>query len=162
MAVVLLLALEAAALFGTALEPRPGPLLLCTQVAVVHLALLMPALGSIPGVWSAYTAAVAVAVVLLSGFGHTGTAIGGSLALVVSAAASGAAAQRFPNRKLYLASITLVLVLPYACAYLVEEFGRPGNAAAWRPISPLAGASTAAVLLLWAWPVLAVALRRRR
>jgi len=160
-AVALLLALEGAALASTASVPEPGPLLLCTRVAVVHLALLMPALGALALVWCGYACAVAVAVVVMSGYGHPIEELAGCAALVFSAAAAGAAAQRFERRRLYLASMTLLLALPYACAYLVEEFGRSTDAAGWRALSPLAGPSSAAILLLWAWPV-AVLVRRRK
>jgi len=158
---VLLLFLEGAALWWTPLEPVPGPLLLCTQVAVVHLALLMPAAGTMALAWSAYASAVALSVVVMSGYGHGAGELAGCVALVLSAGACGAAAQRLVHRRFYLASITLLLALPFVCAYLVEEFGAPGTAAAWRALSPLSGASATAILLLWAWPVAVLARRRR-
>jgi len=161
MAVALLLALQGAALWWTTPEPVPGPLLLCTRVSVVHLALLMPALGVIPMAWSAYAFAVAWSVVLMSGYGYAPGELASCSVLVLSAAAAGASAQRFATRQLYLATITLLLALPYACAYLVEEFGPAGAAAGWRALSPLSGGSAAAILLLWAWPVVALAGRRR-
>lgn len=159
---VLLLALEGAALASTAPEPVPGPLLLCTRIAVVHLALLMPALGAIPLAWSAYACVVGLAIVVQSGYGHGLGELGGCALLVASAAASGAAAQRLHRPRAYGASIVCLLALPYACAYLLEEFGAAPRAPAWRSLSPLAGPGAAAILLLWAWPVAVLAWRRRR
>jgi len=159
--VALLLALEGAALAAVPAEPVPGPLLLCTRVAVIHLALLVPALGAIPWLWSAYAGVVGAAVVAMSGYGHGPGEVAASIALVASAAACGAAAQRFARTRLYGASITGLLAVPYVCAYLMEEFGAAASAPAWRSLSPLDGPGTAAILLLWAWPVAAIAWRRR-
>jgi len=130
-------------------------------VAVLYLALLMPAAGTFAPGWSAFASAVALAVVVMSGYGHGAGELAGCAALVLSAGACGAAAQRLEHRRLYLASITLLLALPFICAYLVEEFGAPGTAAGWRALSPLSGASSAAILLLLAWPVVVLAWRRR-
>ena len=160
-AIVLLLFLEGVALWWTPLEPVPGPLLLCTQIAVVHLALLMPAAGTIAPAWNAYASAVALSVVWMAGYGHAAGELAGCAALVASAGACGAAAQRLTHRRFYLASITMLLALPIGCAYLVEEFGSLGAAAGWRALSPLSGTSAAAILVLWAWPVAVLARRRR-
>jgi hypothetical protein len=152
--------------------PAPGPLLLCTAVALVHLAFLMPALGNTPARWTLFAAAIAVPVVALASYGHALNALVGCEALVLSAAAAGAAAQRLRGatlRAAYLASIAVLLAMPYALGYLAEEFGAAAHASDWRALSPVAGAArtvengapaSAALLLLWAWPVWSLASRR--
>ncbi len=151
--------------------PAPGPLVLCTQLALLHLALLAPALGRFDARWSIGLLLLALPALALVSYGRSGGALLWCGAVVASAAASGAAAQSLPaGRRIYLASITLLLALPFALAYLCEEFGNPAAATVVRAWSPWAGASlaacdaappNAALLLLWAWPVGALTWRTR-
>ena len=159
-------------MWWTDLVPAPGPLALATQFALLHLALLAPALGRFEGRWSVGLLSLALPALALTSYGHGVRPLLWCGAFLVSAAASGAAAQslRQRGRTLYMASITLMLAIPFALAYLLEEFGNPAAATAWRAWSPWAGASLAAcdaapangaLLLLWAWPVGVFAWRRR-
>ena len=144
--------------------------MLCTQLALLHLALLAPALGRFDARWSLGLLLLALPALALVSYGRSGGALLWCCAVVASAAASGAAAQSLQSgRRIYLASITLLLALPFALAYLCEEFGNPAAATAVRAWSPWAGASlaacdaappNAALLLLWMWPVGVMAQRR--
>lgn len=169
---LLLLALLCGALLLVAESPGPGPLALVTGLAVLHGALLSPLVAEGPASLGFLGPLLALPAIAAASYGHTGTALLGSILLAAFGAASGAAARALGRERsgLYAPTIVLVFAAPYALRYLVLEFGEKASADAWLLVSPWAAARhvaagamppVAAVLALLAWPVWAIARRGR-
>ncbi|MDH3593044.1 MAG: hypothetical protein OER88_14250 [Planctomycetota bacterium] len=164
----LLLTALAAALFLVEAAPGAGPLGLCTAVAVVHAAWLAPALGRGAAAWGALPLLLALPAWAASSYGHAWGVRLWALALIAAAAACGASGRRAP-RALYLATVAVALAVPFFLGHLVVEFGSVAQAARWETSSPLIAALRVArghapwiaLLVLAAWPVVALAPRRR-
>jgi len=168
-ALILLLLLASALLV---LDPARGggPLGLVLGLAAVHAALIGPALvwptqsGWVYGLLPLLLAAPAVAA---ASFGR-GDVLPNAFFLLLLCAASGASGRAMSGRRagaIYLPTMVLLFVAPFALSYLVAEFGG-GDASAWRPLSPWGAAkrlesggslSMPGVLALLVWPVVALA-----
>ncbi|MGQ0612514.1 MAG: hypothetical protein ACT4PV_02020 [Planctomycetaceae bacterium] len=173
---LLLLGLLTGACFVADPATSGGPLALVTGVAIVHASLLSPALaGGVAARWGMLAALLSLPALAACSFGHPVPAapLWCSL-LIVCACLSGCAARAFGGGALaqaYYPSMLLLLLAPFACSYLVAEFGSGGDPAAWRLLSPLeatsqaeSGAAPPALALgtLLLWPALAAGLRPRR
>ena len=145
-------------------SPGPGPLALVTSAAIVHAALLAPSMARAGGwTWGFLPSLLALPALCATAYGHAGP--WSALALLALCCASGAAA-RSVRSALYLPSMLLVFAMPFALHYVAQEFGDASRATFWRTLSPLSNAgswpSVPCVLLLLAWPVLAIARRGPR
>ncbi|MEE8107389.1 MAG: hypothetical protein V3T86_17780 [Planctomycetota bacterium] len=166
---LILLLLLVAALYIVEPKRGGGPLGLVLGLAAVHALLISPALVDTPGwglgflPWLLAGPAVAAA-----SYGRGGAdVLLRSFGLLALCAVAGSAGRALVGRRvgaLYLPTMVLLLVAPFALAYLVAEFGG-GDAAAWRPLSPWGAAvriesggplSMPGVLALMAWPVVAL------
>jgi hypothetical protein len=139
--------------------PGPGPLDWMVRLALLHAIVIAPSLGAIDLRWSLFTGALALPFFALVAWGHPAGAIRDLLVVFGSAVACGAAGATWRHRA-YLPSVVALLALPFALGYLCEEFGRPESAGLFRDLSPWALRPGPGVLLLWAWPVLALARRK--
>jgi hypothetical protein len=157
---LLLVALEVAVLWTREPVPGPGPLDWILRVAILHLVILAPSLGAMDWRWSLLPAALALPFVALVSWGHGFVDLRDGMVLLLSAAACGAAGIRL-RHGWYLPTVILLVVLPYALGYLCEEFGRADVAGSWRSLSPWTLQLGIGVLLLWVWPVVALAWRRK-
>ncbi len=153
-----------------------GPLAPVTGAAILHAALISPAFaGNSPARWGLAATLLSLPALAACSFGHPFPAAPLWCALlVVSASLAGCSARALEGRAIahaYYPTMLLLLLAPFACAYLVAEFGSGGDPAAWRRLSPLQAASGAqggsappalSLGLLLAWPALAAGLRPRR
>ncbi len=173
-AALLLLAL----LSGALLLTRPGRQWdlpgLCTAIAVVHGAILWPAIATRGRLgWTLLPLLLAFPCLASVAYAASGAYLQGSLALLVCALLSGAAARALEGTgavRFYLPATLLIFLGPYATAYLRAEFGTASSVLNWRALSPLAGAAeagggaipVAACVTLLLWPALAFVLVPRR
>lgn len=167
-AVFLLLLLTAVLLLEEA-DPAAGPLGAMTAVACVHAALVAPACAGAGSLARAFLPVpLALPAIAAAAYGHGMAGFAGALALLLLSCAAGASARRLPCA-LYQPLALIQFLAPFALGYLAAEFGG-ASSAAWRGLSPLGAClrldegdapSATCLLLLGAWPVLAIAWRRR-
>ena len=147
----MLVAALGALLFWLEPVPGPGPVALAVQIAIVHALLIAPSLGPMRWQDALWGSLLGLPFVLLCAWAQP---LRDPLLIWVACVACGAAGQRV-DRRWFLATMALLIALPFALGYLCREFGAPDSAATFDALSPLSLQLGPGIALLFVWPAIA-------